>query len=114
MGDISWARQLPERVIINVPPMYKIPEPRERMVQMSRATFERINDYTRSQPTSPSAGRIYRKNFGWPKDMEDNWSVYFCVRDPDDPKGVYHVPYTPILTDTALPLRQRKSRRVRA
>jgi hypothetical protein len=145
MGDISWARELPERVIINIPPTHNITQPQGRMVQMSRATFERIGDYTRSSPTSPSAGRIYRKNLGWPDHMEDNWFVYIVVDEPPGTApvckrcngrriiryvgrevptacdrcngtgvsrpGQYHVPYTPILTDTALPLRQRTRRR---
>src|SRR4051794_27474468 len=40
--------------------------------------FERIGDYTRSQPTSPSPGRIYRKNLGWHKQFPDNWWAYLC------------------------------------
>lgn len=40
--------------------------------------FRRIGDYTRSQPTSPSPGRIYKKNLGWHKQFPNNWWVYLC------------------------------------
>lgn len=60
-------------------------------VLVFRSTFNRIADYTRSQPTGPSVGRIYRKNLGWGKETSDNWWIYFCKPDPE-PGYVAHVP----------------------
>ena len=62
-------------------------------VLIEEPTFAQIGDYTRSQPTSPSPGRVYRKNFGWPDDMPDNWVLHVCEIDPDDPRYVLHRPY---------------------
>ncbi len=66
--------------------------------------FFRISDYTRSQPTAPSVGRIYRKALNWPalqgnfRHGEDpNWYFYLCVPTPDPrpmfAKSVDHVPF---------------------
>ena len=72
--------------------------------------FEHISDYTRSQPTGPSVGRIYRKAFNWPalnpesypeyvaqQGTDPNWYFFLCVKTPDprpDFDGsVDHVPF---------------------
>lgn len=41
--------------------------------------FRRIGDYTQSQPTSPSPGRIYKKNLHW-SGPPTNWWVYLCEK----------------------------------
>jgi hypothetical protein len=51
-------------------------------ILIERAAFESISDYTRSQPTSPSAGRVYRKNLSWHPDCSDIWFVYIVRSDP--------------------------------
>lgn len=75
MSDIDYVDDLPEGTFEWLddadPPAYAV----------TPSVFERIGDYTRSQPTGPSPGRIYRKNRGWPGDMDDNWFVYVCVPD---------------------------------
>lgn len=52
-----------------------------------------IGDYTRSQPTGPSPGRVYRKNLGWAPEHPDSWWVYVCEADPADPTYTLHHPH---------------------
>lgn len=47
-----------------------------------RDTFDMLDDYTRSFPTAPSVGRVWKRNFGWSPDMEDNWFIYVS-REPE-------------------------------
>lgn len=42
--------------------------------------FDAIADYTRSQPTGASPGRIYKKNLHW-SGPPANWFIYVCVPD---------------------------------
>lgn len=58
-------------------------------VLMTHRLFERIGDYTRSQPTGPSVGRVYRKNLDWRPDTPDNWWLFICERDLD-PRYILH------------------------
>jgi hypothetical protein len=74
----------------------------DKRILIEKSMFLQISDYTRSQPTSPSPGRIYRKNLGWPNDMPDNWFVYFCERDPADEAYVLHHPYRVELVEDSL------------
>lgn len=74
---------------------------------ISQDLFFRISDYTQSQPTGPSPGRIYRKALFWPAlrprgypehvGKDPNWFFYLCVRTPDSrpkyAKSVDHVPF---------------------
>lgn len=92
MGDIDYARDLPAGTFFA--------EDRgehRRTVVIERATFERIGDYTRSQPTGPSPGRVYRKNLGWAPEHPDRWFVYWCQPDPTDPKFTLHYPFEALI-----------------
>jgi len=74
---------------------------------IDRDLFFRISDYTRSQPTAPSPGRIYRKALFWTALYPDqypnsihkdpNWFLFLCVETPDSrpkyKKSVDHVPF---------------------
>lgn len=72
---------------------------------IDRDLFEKISDYTRSQPTGPSAGRIYRKALWWTAlvpghqhfGQDPNWHFFLCVPTPDSrpefAKSVDHVPF---------------------
>lgn len=40
---------------------------------VTRAMFQRMADYSRSYPTAPSTGRIWKSNRGWPADVPDQW-----------------------------------------
>lgn len=51
-------------------------------VVIRRDVFEQLADYTRSHPTAPSSGRIFRKNLHW-SGPPDNWFVYICWGDGD-------------------------------
>lgn len=55
--------------------------------------FGDISDYTRSRPTSPSEGRIYRKNLGWAPEHPDNWWFYLVLNATDGGGGQLHHPY---------------------
>lgn len=76
--------------------------PRDRIVIMSKQEFEQIGDYSRSCPTGPSPGRVYRKALNWPalicndEDEDPNWWVYRCERAEDDPHAVDHHPFKPV------------------
>lgn len=77
-----------------------------------RELFERVSDYTRSQPTGPSVGRVYRKALNWPAlapeaypewaGQDPTWYFFLCVRTPDPrPEfagSVDHVPFVVIFT----------------
>lgn len=64
-----------------------------RVVLMTQGVFDQLMDYSRSLPTGPSPGRVYKKNYGWPDDMPDNWFFFYCDTDPDDSAYVVHHPY---------------------
>jgi hypothetical protein len=65
----------------------------DRVCVVSQELFDALDDYTRSMPTSPSSGRVYKKNLGWRvfsrewqpelanfnfvEDKPDNWWIYF-------------------------------------
>lgn len=93
MGDLHYQADVPKgTMLVN---WNSVPRPQALVF---RSTFERIGDYTRSQPTGPSAGRIYRKNLGWGTDTPDNWWIYFCEPDPK-PGYVAHVPCQAIIME---------------
>lgn len=56
---------------------------------ITQAAFDRLPNYTRSQPTGPRPGFVYRKNLHW-TGPPDNWFVYVCTLDPEDPEYVLH------------------------
>lgn len=95
----------------------------ERFMICTSAVFWSIADYSRSQPTGPSPGRIYRKDLLWNHvtrlnifgaqgfglTLAANWFVYVCERCTDDHRGhtdkcVAHHPYKPIFVDWDLGL----------
>jgi hypothetical protein len=61
----------------------------DKVCLITTAAFEKLADYTRSQPTSPSPGRVYKKNLHW-SGPPDNWFVYVCALDPEDSNYVLH------------------------
>lgn len=96
MGDVHYLKDLPEKIHLSQPPDYKPLVATHRTCLLSQSTFDRLGDYTRSQPTGPSAGRIYRKNLGWPLDMDDNWFVYIVI-NASDGDGQLHVPFSAVI-----------------
>lgn len=46
--------------------------------------FYQLADYTRSFPTAPSPGRIWRRNLHWSGDPS-NWFVYITYGDTTEP-----------------------------
>lgn len=71
-------------------------------ILIERSAFNSIGDYTRSQPTGPSPGRVYRCNLGWHPDMADNWFVYVCEAGTGKDEGwVVHRPYKAVIVDDA-------------
>lgn len=73
----------------------------DRTITLTQEIFEGIGDYTRSQPTGPSAGRVYRKNLMWDKvnhpDEPDNWFIFWCRKPMSAPTMIDHHPYKPII-----------------
>lgn len=49
----------------------------ERVCVVSQELFDALDDYTRSCPTSPRSGRVYKKNLDWRPETPDNWWIYF-------------------------------------
>lgn len=95
MGHISWLREVPEDTYLLDP----ISRPTgERHILITLGSFLSLNDYTRSMPTGPSPGRVYRKNLHWTK-MPANWFVYVCEADPTEEGYTLHHPFKPILID---------------
>lgn len=90
MGDIHYVRDCPEGTILF----------NSTGVLVRQSTFDRLGDYTRSMPTGPSPGRIWRRanfftalmpsheHFG----MDPNWFVYVAQLCPGvfDPKDLRH------------------------
>ncbi len=77
---------------------------KDRCAVMAVETLESIGDYSRSSPTAPSAGRIYRKALTWDLDntgrlVFSNWWVFRCEADPADPKGTYHHPFRALVIE---------------
>lgn len=96
MGDIGYRKELPEGTyLLDEEPEGSV-SGQYRAIVIEPDVFERVQDYTRSSPTGPSPGRVYRKNHGWPPNMDDNWFVFFVIDGPD--KGQIHVPYSVLLT----------------
>lgn len=91
MGDISWLKDCPEGTILF----------NSTGVLVLRSTFDRLNDYTRSMPTGPSPGRVWKRSLFWTALMpshenfgqDPNWFVYVAQLCPgiDDPKDLRHV-----------------------
>lgn len=52
-------------------------------VVMKREIFEQLADYSRSHPTGPKPGRIFRKALNWSNKQDPNWFVYICWSDGD-------------------------------
>lgn len=119
-GHVHYLRELPVSDYI----LDDVERPSgQRFLICTPDVFFSIADYTRSQPTGPSPGVVYRKNLLWPYESlwcplvfdsgawlngriaaAANWFVYVTVRDPDDDHGVLHHPYKPIFVDWDLGL----------
>jgi hypothetical protein len=93
MGYISYSKDNRTKIVLTPHPECNPLKHQDRQVLMDKTTVEALDDYTRSMPTGPRAGRVYRKNLGWPEDKPDNWFVYFVINAPDG-DGQLHVPYT--------------------
>jgi len=87
----------------------------ERFCVVTQRLFDALSDYTCSCPTSPSHGRVYKKNLGWRafvptwderlatdpslqhcgyrEDEPERWWIYFVRNDPTDPKYQLHHPF---------------------
>lgn len=97
MGDVHYRHEMPGAE-------YRIEgDPETGVAVVTERLFARIGDYTRSSPTGPSPGRVYRKNLGWGADTPDSWWLFLCEAAPaDDPRGgVLHYPYRVVLVDNA-------------
>lgn len=119
-GHVHYLRELPQSDFL----LDDVERPvGQRFMLCTSAVFWSIADYTRSQPTGPSPGRVYRKDLLWPYAhvrvgllgmsggiaVAANWFVYVCVRCTEDHRGhtdecVAHVPYKPIFVDWDLGL----------
>lgn len=87
MGDIHYLKDIPKGT-------YTFDR---KTAVVTIEVFKRLADYTRSCPTGPKPGRIYKKLGNWDEmrkypDHESFWWVYYCIRDPKDPKYVLHIP----------------------
>lgn len=85
---ISWAGEIPDLWLAD-----------EHHYVMSSVTFWALDDYTRSMPTAPSAGRVYRKAFMWsnlPDFDTSNWMVCVVADDPLAP-GIQEHHCKPVL-----------------
>lgn len=96
MGHVHYVKDLPSKIHLSEPPTHKPLSPHRREVMLDQATFDAIGDYTRSMPTGASAGRIWKRNLGWPEDVDDNWFVHIVIDAPDG-DGQLHVPYAPVI-----------------
>lgn len=102
MGDIHYLKDVPDGDITFVGRLHD-DDDLGTFVEITSHTFWRIGDYTRSQPTAPSPGRVYRKDLMWSDPENPNWFIYICMRDPNDPACTLHVPHKVVLTDGAFP-----------
>ena len=92
-GHVHWVKDIRGQMLLD-----PLTTPtKHRCAVMSADTFESLGDYTRSCPTGPSPGRIYRKNLGWHPSTEDNWWVFVCERATDHPGYVDHHPYKALI-----------------
>lgn len=115
-GHIARVKELPRGAFGKLIVLDKITVERDRKGILSAVggeclfdpeLFQKISDYTQSQPTAPSPGQIYRKALNWPalrpvshpqhQGEDPNWFFYLCVRTPDSrpkyEKSVDHVPF---------------------
>ena len=98
MGSISWMKEIPSGTAL----WDSLARPSgDRFVVITLEVFGEIGDYSRSMPTGPSPGRVYRKNMHW-SGPPSNWFIYVCKADPDEEGYTLHHPYKPILVDTDL------------
>lgn len=72
MNDIHYLNQVPLNAIAVD----------TNSVIIQREVFDRLDDYTRSHPTGPRPGRIFKKNLHW-SGSPPNWFVYICWGDGD-------------------------------
>lgn len=94
--SVHYVRDCPQKPHLSEPPAHNPIDPHRREIKLTQETFDALGDYTRSLPTGPSEGRIYKKNFGWPAHVDDNWFVYIVIKATDG-CGMMHVPYTPVI-----------------
>lgn len=90
-GHVHWFDDVQGEILLDWTP------PTPYVAVLEAATFDSIGDYTQSQPTGPSAGRIYRKNLDWRPDHPDRWYLYICRADPEDPKFTLHHPFKALI-----------------
>jgi hypothetical protein len=67
----------------------------ERVCVVSQQLFDVLDDYTRSCPTSPRSGRVYKKNLGWRPFSPSGWDAHLAPygfrEDEPDQWWVYFV-----------------------
>lgn len=95
MGDIHYVKDVPKGTLLLDDPSISASE---RHCIIDPTSFERLGNYTQSMPTGASPGRIYKKNLGWPKEMDDNWIVYLVTRSEQE-GYVDHNPYKALLLE---------------
>jgi hypothetical protein len=100
MGDIHYVREIPEGTMLVA----------RKEVLLFESTFNRIGDYTRSKPTAPSPGVIYRKALHWTalweghEGEDPNWWVYITIVCPGGHKNhkdgcIEHTPRRPVILE---------------
>lgn len=69
-------------------------------VMCDAATFLALDDYTRSMPTGPSEGRVWRCARNWSNAARPNWFVYVVWRnDKEYPAQNYYTGRPVLLAD---------------
>lgn len=68
---------------------------------VTEVVFGRIANYTRSTPTGPRPGRVYRKLSNWHQvetvGADPLWYVYVCDREPGSEDAVLHHPHEAVV-----------------
>lgn len=94
--SIHYVKHLRGKIRLSEPPTHKPLDAHYREIKLDQQTFDSIGDYTQSMPTAASAGRIWKRNLGWPKGVEDNWFVHLVIDAPDG-DGQLHIPYSVVI-----------------
>lgn len=87
----TYLSELPDDAVVVHHPRWPHPAPvgEHGLIELSRLAFEHIDEYDRSVPTAPSAGRVYRRGS----------TVFIVADDPDDPRWQYHHPHLALPVD---------------
>lgn len=103
---MDWIKDVPKSVIFD-PPVSMLDRMSrcmsgERMVQLTEDVWESLATYDTTKPTSPSAGRIYKRRFlihgSYMPEKPENGYVFVVVNSPDG-VGQLHVPYLAVITN---------------